>query len=143
MAGTPEERLALRQLAGALLMRFRLVFNDGTGDREVSSATPLPVTPSYTPPTLWAAPGTAINMIAFGLVEVQFAGIAGGDSYVITRSLDGENFHPLAGIYDQSGAGPHATITANGIYSLLGGGYLRAVKTGSASTPVLTYRAGQ
>lgn len=94
-------------------------------------------------PATWTAPATSLDVRDYGFVEVQFAGISGGDTYAVTRSLDGANFHALAGIYDQSGSGPYATIAQNGIYSLLGGGFLRAVKTGSASTPTLTYRLGQ
>jgi hypothetical protein len=94
-------------------------------------------------PTTWAVPATAIDLRAYPSAEVQFAGISGGDSFACSRSLDATNYVALTAIYDVNGVGPVATITADGIYSPRGGGYLKCVKTGSASTVTVTYRGGQ
>ena len=97
----------------------------------------------YTPPATWAD-GATINATAgFSLVEVQVRGISGGDAITFTRGLDNTGFPPLTGFYDQSGGGPYTTVTADGVYSLRGGGFIQRSKAGSASTPVVTYRMAQ
>lgn len=86
-------------------------------------------------PEVWSVPGTAFDVRLFSDVEVQFAG-APGTPYQPQRSLDGSTFvNCLA--YDEAG-NSYSTITAAGIYSFTGGGFLR-FSVGAGST--LTRRA--
>jgi hypothetical protein len=87
----------------------------------------------------WAAGATAQDLRNYGSAEVQVAGLSGGDTIAFTRSLDGTNYKAVSWI-DQSFA-TGSTVSADGIYSLPGGGYLKWTKTGAASTPTVTVRA--
>lgn len=87
-------------------------------------------------PETWTTPTTAWDVRDYADVEVQFVGTP-STAYQPQRSLDGTNFvNTLA--FDQAG-NSYATITAAGIYSFDGNGYLR-FSAGAGST--LTRRAG-
>lgn len=95
-----------------------------------------PFQPTISVPATWSSPSTPWDVRAFTDIEVQFVGTP-SVAYQPQRSLDGTNYvNTLA--FDQSGTS-YATITAAGIYSFDGGGYLQ-FSAGSGST--LTRRAG-
>lgn len=86
-------------------------------------------------PQAWEAPGTAWDVTNYSDVEVQFVGTP-GTAYQPQRSLDGATFvNCLA--YDEAGIS-YSTITAAGIYSFSGGGFIK-FSAGAGST--LTRRA--
>lgn len=86
--------------------------------------------------SLWGVGATAQNVTDFPSVQIQVAGLSGGDTIAITRSIDGDNY------VAQSLVGSDFTvvtsISANGIYSAQGGGFIKYAKTGSASTPAVS-----
>ena len=88
------------------------------------------------PPSLWADPTVAFDARYYGDVEIQVV-TTPGVAYAPTRSLDGTTF-VACNAYDKDG-NTVTSITAAGIYSLDGGGYLK-LPTGSGST--ITIRAG-
>lgn len=88
-------------------------------------------------PVSWASPSTAFDARLAGDVEVQLVG-AITTPYTPQRSLDGTNF-VACNAYDKDGAVLSA-ISAPGIYSLDGGGYLKL--TGGAGITSATIRVG-
>lgn len=97
------------------------------------------VGPSTRPPAAWANGSTPQDMTNFETVEIQVAGLSGGDSIAITRTLDGSAYVAQTGI-STADLSTVASITADGIYAFTGGGNLKWAKTGSASTPTVTIR---
>ena len=87
-------------------------------------------------PSPWSSPSTAIDVRSYSDVEVQLVGAPAG--YVPQRSLDGSNFVPC-NAYDKDGV-VVTTISAAGIYTLPGGGYLKL--TGGSGATSITVRAG-
>lgn len=87
-------------------------------------------------PALWSDPTVAQDMRDFIDVEVQVVGTP-SVAYAPQRSLDGTNF-VATNAYDKDG-NTVTSITAAGIYSLEGGGYLKL--TGGSGS-VITIRAG-
>ncbi|WP_338643357.1 hypothetical protein [Novosphingobium olei] len=104
--------------------------------RDMNDGTLAEVTaPPLVRPEAWASPSTAFDARLFGTVEVQFVG-APSTAYQPQRSLDGTTFvNCLA--YDEAG-NSSTTITAAGIYSFTGYGFLK-FSAGDGST--LTRRA--
>jgi hypothetical protein len=94
-----------------------------------------PMEPTRVDPETWATPATAWDVRKYGDVEVQFV-TTPGTPYQPQRSLDGATY-VNCNAYDASG-NPLATITAAGIYSFDGAGYLK-FSAGAGST--LTRRA--
>lgn len=87
--------------------------------------------------------GTAYDARNYGAATAQISGLSGGDTIAFTQSIDGTIYVAVSWIdqgFGSGGASPY-TISANGIYSFPGGGYLKWVKTGVASTPAVTVRA--
>lgn len=88
-------------------------------------------------PETWNTPGTAWDVTNYGDVEIQIAGTI-TTPYQPQRSLDGSNFvNCLA--YDEAG-NSYSTISAPGIYSLSGGGFLR-LNAGAGTGITVTRRA--
>lgn len=87
-------------------------------------------------PASWATPTTAQDVRYYSDVEVQVVG-APAVAYTPARSLDGANY-VAANAYDKDGNAV-ASISAAGIYSFDGGGFLKFT-AGAGST--LTIRAG-
>lgn len=87
-------------------------------------------------PETWTVPSTAWDVRDYTDIEIQFVGTP-SVPYQPQRSFNGTNFvNCLA--YDEAG-NSYATITAAGIYSFSGSGYLM-FSAGSGST--LIRRAG-
>lgn len=106
----------------------------------VNLANPMPVQLAASAPAVWTTGALAQDARGYGSVTIQVSGLSGGDAISVTGSLDGTNYATLTGI--DTGFNLAPTITANGIYSYSGGQYLKWTQTGSASTPVITIRAG-
>lgn len=97
--------------------------------------TGFPFAPIGITPETWTTPATAWDVRDYSDIEVQFV-TTPGTAYQPQRSLDGTNYvNCLA--YDEAGTS-YATITAAGIYSFGGNGYLK-FSAGAGST--LTRRA--
>lgn len=95
-----------------------------------------PMAPIGIAPQSWDDRSLAWDLRDFSEAEVQFVGTI-TTPYQPQRSLDGSNYvNTLA--FDQAG-NSYATITAAGIYSFDGGGYLK-FSAGAGSS--LTRRAG-
>lgn len=111
----------------------------------VGPNSPLPVSaaPTALQPMPWAPLTDVHDLTAYALAEMQVSGLAGGDTLAVTRSLDTANFAAVSAIYDMNGEGPFAQIAEDGIYLVPGGGWLSLEQSGSASSPVITLRAGQ
>lgn len=104
----------------------------------------VPVILTSSDARVWTDGTIAQDVRAFGLAEVQVTGLSGGDTISFTRSLTCTGTYlPLTGYYDQNGGGAYATVAADNIVLLRGGGCLKNTKTGSASTPTITIRAAQ
>jgi hypothetical protein len=103
-----------------------------------TSANSQSVTDAQSPAAL-AAAATPYDARLYGSAEAQVTGLSGGDTIAFTRSLDGTNYATVSWIDQTFATG--STISANGIYSFPGGGYLKWTQTGSASTPTVTVRA--
>jgi hypothetical protein len=87
-------------------------------------------------PSSWSDPSVAYDVRDYTDVEVQVVG-APGVAYAPQRSLDGTTF-VACNAYDLDGS-PVTSISAAGIYSMDGGGYVK-LATGSGSTVYI--RAG-
>jgi hypothetical protein len=83
--------------------------------------TGYPIAPIGISAGAWASPGTAWDVRDYSDVEVQFVGTP-SVAYQPRRSLNGTDYVDVLA-YDQQG-NSYSTITAAGIYSLDGGGYL-------------------
>jgi len=95
-----------------------------------------PFAPIGVSPQSWSSPTTAWDVRDYTDIEVQFVGTP-SVAYQPQRSLDGANYvNTLA--FDEAGVS-YSTITAAGVYSFSGGGYLK-FSAGAGST--LTRRAG-
>lgn len=94
-----------------------------------------PFEPAAILPQAWAAPSTAWDVRSYSDVEVQFVGDI-ATPYQPQRSLDGATYVNCKA-YDADG-NPLAMVTAAGIYSFDGNGYLR-FSAGAGAT--LTRRA--
>lgn len=106
--------------------------------RPVSDEDPLPVAPARTLPTAWT--GTEeIDLRKYSSAEIQVAALGGGDTITVSRSLDGVNFVPQAYIAADFSTG--VPISAPGIYSFPGGGWLKWERSGSGTAPSVTLRA--
>lgn len=92
-------------------------------------------------PAVPATSGTAIDVSSYGSVSLQVHGLSGGDTLAVTKQTDGTNFSPISGI-SEADYSVVATISADGIYDYPGGGLIKYTKTGSASTPTVSLRAG-
>lgn len=86
-------------------------------------------------PRTWDVPATGVNAEDFDEVEIQIVGVP-AVAYTPQRSLDGANWEDC-NVYDKDGAAV-ASIVAEGIYSMDGGGHCR-LAAGNGST--VTYRA--
>lgn len=86
--------------------------------------------------TAWADPTVAQDMRRFSDIEIQVVGTP-SVAYTPQRSLDGTNY-VATNAYDKDG-NVVTSISAAGIYSLDGGGWLK-LTGGSGST--VTIRAG-
>ena len=91
--------------------------------------------------------GTAVNVSGYSSVNVQVDSLSGGDTLVFSASsTQGGTYYPVQ-VLALSGTfgGISSTVAASGLYSVLGAGlfWIKAVKTGSASTPTITILAGQ
>lgn len=104
---------------------------------------PLPVTlpdgpQSVSLPTLlpvaWVS--GAMDMRNYTGATVQVHGLSGGDTIQVSESWDNINAVVQSWIKNDFTTG--STISADGNYAFIGGGYLTFAKTGSASTPTLT-----
>lgn len=92
-------------------------------------------TPNRIDPQSWADPAVAFDARAYSDVEVQLVGTI-TTPYQPQRSIDGTNYVSVSAL-DDAGAS-YATITAAGIYSLPGNGYL---KFSAGAGAVVTRRA--
>jgi len=125
---------------------------DGTAIA-TSVANPLPVngtvTLAGTTPVVATSPmmaarawplGTTLDAMGFGVVRVQVDAIDGGDAVGFVCALAaGGAAYPWQ-VRDQAG-NAYLGITAPGIYTLAGYGFITATQAGSASTPLLTVSA--
>lgn len=98
-------------------------------------AIPLPISPPTLLPVTWAS-ATTRDMRNYTGVTVQVAGLSGGDTVQISENYDGSNSSVQSWVKNDFTVGN--TISTNGNYSFVGGGYMTFAKTGSASTPTLT-----
>lgn len=87
-------------------------------------------------PEIWSDPTAGQDVREYSDVEIQIVGTP-SVAYTPQRSLDGTNY-VATNAYDKGG-NVVTSITAAGIYSLDGGGYLK-LTGGSGST--VTIRAG-
>ncbi|WP_156840070.1 hypothetical protein [Novosphingobium aquimarinum] len=111
----------------------------------VGPGSPLPVRAALADlaPAAWNSLSSVQDLTGFASAEVQVSGLSGGDRLAFLRSLDEESFVPVTSVYDMNGNGPFASVSSDGIYLLPGGGWLKLERSGTASTPSLTVRAGQ
>lgn len=86
------------------------------------------------------AGGAVVDLRPYDNAKVQVTGLSGSDAITVSLSLDGVNWVPQTLLASDRSLVPQ--ITANGLYDLSAGGYLKWTKTGSASTPIVTIRAG-
>ena len=91
---------------------------------------------SYLGPVVWDNPSVGHSFVRYGDVEIQVVGTP-STPYVPTRSLDGTTF-VACNAYDKDGT-VVTSISAAGIYSLKGSGFLK-MSAGAGST--ITIRAG-
>lgn len=84
----------------------------------------------------WADPSVAFDVSGLGDVEIQVDGVP-TTPYQPQRSLNGTTFYNCPA-YDEAG-NVYTTITAPGIYSLSGQGF---VKFSAGAGSILTRRAG-
>lgn len=84
--------------------------------------------------------GSASDTSSFSSANLQVQGLSGGDTLTVTRSVDGTNYVTQSGIAQDYSV--VSAISADGIYSYPGSGLIKYAKTGSASTPTVTLRAG-
>ena len=91
---------------------------------------------AYARPSTWTDPSVAIDVTSYADVEIQIVGTP-STPYVPTRSLDGTTF-VACNAYDKDGT-VVTSISAAGIYSLKGSGFLK-MSAGAGST--IYVRAG-
>lgn len=80
--------------------------------------------------------GTPKGAAAFATVQVSVSALSGGDTIAIYGSGDNTNFTVLSGT-NLATAGAVTSIAANGIYSFPATGYVKYIRTGAVSTPVV------
>jgi hypothetical protein len=106
-------------------------------------------TPFYVPavcvvgasaPSASVTAGSVVDTSSFGSVNLQVQGLSGGDTLTVSRSVDGTNYVTQSGIAQDYTV--VSSIVADGIYSYPGGDSIKYTKTGSASSPTVTLRAG-
>ena len=117
-----------------------------------SDSDPLPVQPTYasatalTPASSLGA-ATPVSMAAYGSVNAQVDGLSGGDTITLYGSTTQAGTYYAFQVMALSGTFGTitATVAATGVFAGLGLGrlWVKAVQTGSASTPTITLSAGQ
>jgi hypothetical protein len=115
--------------------------SEGSAAVPVDATHGLPCKEVYLLPATWSDPTTAFDARLYTDIEIQVV-TTPSVAYAPQRSLNGTDFPPC-NAYDKDG-NTVTSITAAGIYSLDGGGYLRmagAVVTGSISGTTLTVSA--
>jgi hypothetical protein len=126
---------------GSYITQHALAVPDQTGvAAPVSPANPLPTDRPRILPIAWANGAVTQDLRSHGEAELQVAGLSGGDTISVARSLDGNNF--VSATWIDQGFATGMTIAANGTYSFAGGGFLRWSRIGNASAPILTLRGG-
>jgi len=106
----------------------------------VDASNPLPTRAPIQGAAAWSNGAAAVDLRLLDNAQIQISGLSGGDSITITRSLDGTNYVPQSIVGNDYSVA--SNITTNGIYTVPAGGYLKWAKTGTASTPTVTIRAG-
>jgi hypothetical protein len=106
-----------------------------------SATNPIPSQPAY---KAWASlnAATTYDATSYGLAEFDFSNI-NGHTISILRDSSNPPTKSLTGFYDQNGGGPYTTITANGVYQFIGGGYMQWTVTGGTGTATCNARAAQ
>lgn len=104
------------------------------------AANPLPARPPVQMPAAWANGATPQDLRTFDSAVIQVVGLSGGDTIAVSRSIDGTNF--VAQSLIAADFSIQTTIAQDGVYSMPAQGYIKYAKTGSASAPVVTLRAG-
>jgi len=128
-------------VAGVKIPRIKVGWGADGSYQDASAAAPVPVLVQNLLPATWSPPSTAFDARLYSDIEIQVV-TTPSVAYAPQRSLDGTNF-VATNAYDKDG-NTVTSITAAGIYSLDGGGYLRmagAVVTGSISGTTLTVSA--
>lgn len=92
-------------------------------------------------PTAWTNGSISVDLRLYTTAEIQVANIHSNDFVTVTKSLNNTDFVEVPGI-DQN-FNPADVITANGLYKVDAGGYLKWAKTGTSSTPTVVVRGFQ
>jgi hypothetical protein len=87
--------------------------------------------------------GNAYNFAAYAIVRLQVDAIAGGDIMTFTKSLASGGTAYAVVASDETGQAWPNGITAPGLYSMTGRGWITPTWTIAASAPVLTASAHQ
>jgi hypothetical protein len=104
-----------------------------TGNASVTS------TPAAMATASWSV-GSTLDFTRYAIVRVQVDGLASGDVINFAYGLSsGGAFYPWQA-RDHAG-NAFLGITAPGIYTMVGQGFITVTKSGSASNPVLTVTA--
>ena len=106
---------------------------------QTNSDNSVSIIPAALDVVVWPDGSIYADIRAYSTFKLQVNGLSGGDTVQVTTSLDNTGYSTAYCITPDFST--TNSISTNGVYTLVGGAYFKWSKTGSASTPTISYRA--